>query len=251
MRSILSRLPTSRAALLGGAFITAALLAACGSHPRRVNPDPEAFDATTTHARDYPAAASVTCEAARRALLSQGFFIATASEDQVSGRKNFQPAAEVHTEVEMRVVCTPGAAGGPASTAFATAVQDRYELKKVNNSASVGVGAIGSLSLPFSSSNDAMVKVGSETLTDQDFYERFFTLMERYLPAPPARRPPPPAAPPGAAGPVATPVTQASPPAARDLAPAAPQEAASPAAPAPESPPSPADAPVPPTASRG
>ena len=46
----------------------------------------------------------------------------------------------------------------------------------------MGVGAIGSLSLPFSSSDDALVKVASETLTDERFYDRFFALIDRFLP---------------------------------------------------------------------
>src|SRR5918993_1044536 len=74
-------------------------------------------------------------------------------------------------------------AGCSSTIAFASALQDRYGIKKVNNSATVGVGAIGSLSLPFSSSDDALVKVASETLTDERFYDRFFSLIGRYLPA--------------------------------------------------------------------
>ncbi len=86
------------------------------------------------------------------------------------------------------------ASGRKRSTiAFASALQDRYGVKKVNNSASVGVGAIGSLSLPFSSSDDAMVKVASQTLTDDRFYDRFFSLIDRFLPEtteePPAESP--------------------------------------------------------------
>jgi hypothetical protein len=74
-----------------------------------------------------------------------------------------------------------------STVAFATALQDRYGIKKVNNSASLGVGAIGSLSLPFSGSDDAMVKVASETLTDERFYDRFFALLDRFLEGPEAQ----------------------------------------------------------------
>jgi hypothetical protein len=59
--------------------------------------------------------------------------------------------------------------------------QDRYALKKSNNSASVGVGAIGSLSLPFSSSDDSLVRVASETVTAASFYDRYVVLMQRFL----------------------------------------------------------------------
>ena len=79
------------------------------------------------------------------------------------------------------MVCAPESANGKVSLGFVTALQDSYTLKKSNNSASVGVGALGSVSLPFSSSNDALVKVGSETITSDAFYDRFFDLVKRYL----------------------------------------------------------------------
>ena len=160
------------------------VLAGCGSSgTRRVSYETEEFDSTTTHTRTYAATEAQTCEAARRALLSQGYMISAANADLVTGRKSFQPASEVHVEVEFRVVCARegGKAGKRSTVAFATALQDRYGIKKVNNSASVGVGAFGSLSLPFAGSDDAMVKVASETLTDELFYDRFFALLDRFL----------------------------------------------------------------------
>ncbi len=204
-----SFLPVVHARVVVIGLLSALVLAGCGSTSRRVNYEPEAFGSTTTHTRDYEATEAQTCEAARRALLSQGYMITAANADLVTGRKSFQPASEVHVEVEFRVVCArESTRSGKASrntVAFATALQDRYGLKKVNNSASLGVGAIGSLSLPFSGSDDAMVKVASETLTDERFYDRFFSLLDRYLEGPegeeeagaPAETPaasPPPAA---------------------------------------------------------
>ena len=49
-------------------------------------------------------------------------------------------------------------------------------------SASVGVSALGSLSLPIGSSDDSLVKVASATLQDPNFYKRFFSVLERFLP---------------------------------------------------------------------
>lgn len=176
-----------RARRVAALLLAAAALSACGTSTKRVTYDPEEFDSTTTHARSYGATEAQTCEAARRALLSQGYLISAANTDLVTGRKSFQPAAEVHVEVEFRVVCAKDSAGGRArgapqrTIAFVTALQDRYGIKKINNSASVGVPAFGSLSVPFSSSDDAMVKVASETLTDGRFYDRFFALLDRFL----------------------------------------------------------------------
>jgi len=163
-------------------LLLALALAGCGSlSPKRVTYDPEEFDSTTTHTRGYAATQAQTCEAAKRALLSQGYLLTASNADLVAGRKSFQPTSEVHVEVELRVVCAMANGTAASTIAFASALQDRYSLKKINNSASVGVGAFGSLSLPFSSSDDALVKVASETLTDERFYDRFFALIDRFL----------------------------------------------------------------------
>ncbi|OPG75826.1 hypothetical protein B1218_29415, partial [Pseudomonas ogarae] len=71
---------------------------------------------------------------------------------------------------------------GHRATMFANALQDRYALKKTNNSASLGVGVLGSVSMPIGSSDDSMVKVASETVSAAKFYERFFALVELFLP---------------------------------------------------------------------
>jgi len=79
------------------------------------------------------------------------------------------------------VVCVPESANGQVSLGFVTALQDQYTLKKTNNSASLGVGGVGSVSLPVMSSDEAMVKVGSETIASDRFYDSFFDLIQRYL----------------------------------------------------------------------
>jgi len=43
------------------------------------------------------------------------------------------------------------------------------------------VSAIGSISLPLSSSQDSMVKVASETILSASFYDRFFALVAQQL----------------------------------------------------------------------
>ncbi len=165
--------------------VAAAALCSCGSMAGRgnVKAETEAFGSTTTHSRSFDRTPPDTCEAARRALLSQGFVIVTADPEHVRGRKNFQPELESHVEIEFSATCAPDGRGGKKAIAFVNALQDRYALKKSSTSASVGVGPIGSLSLPFSSSDDAMVRVASETVTSAPFYDRFFTLLQRYLAA--------------------------------------------------------------------
>lgn len=157
-----------------------AVLGAC-SLPMKAIPQQEDFGSSGKFSRMFDASAAQTCEAARRALLSQGYVISTAGKELVQGQKSFQPESETHVLVDIRVVCAPESKDGRISLGFVTALQDRYALKKSNTSASLGVGALGSVSLPLSSSSDAMVKVGSETVVLESFYDRFFALVQHYL----------------------------------------------------------------------
>ncbi|NML17214.1 DUF2242 domain-containing protein [Azohydromonas caseinilytica] len=146
----------------------------------------ETFDATDRFARTVAVEPAQACEAARQALLSQGYVVSTVQETEMRGRKNFEVPSGHHVEMEIRVVCTANARPDAErrSNVFVSAVQEHYELKKSSNSASVGVGALGSVSLPFAVGNDSMVKVASETVTVPRFYDRFFEILDRFLETP-------------------------------------------------------------------
>ncbi|KQP22988.1 DUF2242 domain-containing protein [Pseudorhodoferax sp. Leaf267] len=161
-------------------LVCLAVLAGC-QFPRAPLPPQEQFDSSSTFSRSFGATPTETCEAARRALLSQGYVINAATKDLVHGRKNFQPAMDTHVEMEIRVVCAPETRSGKSTLGFVTAQQDRFALKKSNTAASLGVGAVGSVSLPFSQSDDSLVRIGSETISTEDFYERLFVLINRFL----------------------------------------------------------------------
>ena len=142
----------------------------------------ERFQADETYSRLFDASVDDTCEAARRALLSQGYVInAGSSAEVINGSKRFQPDGEVHMEISFNVVCVPEGSGGKLSTAYVSALQDRYAVKKSTNSTSLGVSAIGSISVPLSSTQESLVKVASETIPAGQFYDRFFALMQKML----------------------------------------------------------------------
>ena len=164
-----------------GVLVGALLLAGCAAPPLPHYGPQESFASVATYSRLFDAPPQHTCEAARRALLSQGYLIQGASAEQVDGTKHFQPDTESHLQIMIRVVCVPEAPSGRISLGFVTAIQDRFTLKKVSNSASLGVGAIGSVSLPMTAGSEAMIKVGSETITSDGFYDSFFDLVRRYL----------------------------------------------------------------------
>ena len=158
-------------------------LAACGG---KAAPTPsyqaEMFSTgASPFARNYDATSQETCEASRRALLSQGYMTTMTQPDTIDASKNFQPSADTHVVVSFHVVCTAGENATNTSIAYVNAVQDGYTLKKSDTSASVGLSVLGSLSLPIRSNSDSMVKISSETVPAGKFYERFFSLVDHYL----------------------------------------------------------------------
>lgn len=154
-------------------------LAGCGGHAADTTLVRESFDSGDTYTRDIDATPAQACEAARRALLGQGYAVTRAAADSVEATKNFQPREELHEQLMLRVSCAPRGNGG--AQVFASAVQDRYALKKSPTSASVGVGALGSVSLPFGGKDDSLVRVASSTVQDAVFYRHFFERLQQYL----------------------------------------------------------------------
>jgi hypothetical protein len=181
------RLSSARQVLAG--MLLLGVLAACTSSPDRPPVyQREGFAADETFSRLFDAGVEETCEAARRALLSQGYRMTAEVHDFLSATKSFQPEGEVHVQIVFNVVCAPVGTEGKLATAYVSAVQDRYALKKNPNSASVGVAALGSLSIPLLATEDSLVKVASETIPAGPFYDRFFVLMQHNLPAPGDKR---------------------------------------------------------------
>ncbi|SDA39762.1 hypothetical protein SAMN03159443_00290 [Pseudomonas sp. NFACC15-1] len=164
-----------------GLALVLAAAAGCSSKKAAIY-EHENFDDSGTFSRTYPVSDAATCEAGRRALLSQGYIITSSDPKLVSGHKSFQQTGETHMEISFNLVCAEDGGAGHRATMFANALQDRYALKKTNNSASLGVGVLGSVSMPIGSSDDSMVKVASETVSAAKFYERFFALVELFLP---------------------------------------------------------------------
>jgi hypothetical protein len=172
----------------------AASLVACGSSRSKSEAPPlgETFGAEDTYSRIFDVTPTVACEATRRALLGQGYVIGKMAPDTLEASKHFQPESDVHTQLNVRATCVSRAGGG--SIVFINALQDRYSLKSQGSSASVGVSMIGSVSLPIpmGGSNANLVRVGSNTVQNQDFYRRLFDRVMFYLPGTPGKAPPPP-----------------------------------------------------------
>ncbi|MEE4146130.1 MAG: DUF2242 domain-containing protein, partial [Halieaceae bacterium] len=126
----------------------------------------------------FDAEVAMACEGARRSLLGQGYLIESSNSDGVKARKAYKNRDDENTFIEMTIVCLPETSG---STLFATGVLSAYALKKSTSSASVGLSALGSISLPIGQSADSLVKVSEETISDRDFYGRFFAAVDNAL----------------------------------------------------------------------
>ncbi|CAE6715606.1 DUF2242 domain-containing protein [Xanthomonas arboricola pv. corylina] len=222
----------ARGALLGAL----ATLAGCGGSKGDTMLMRESFNSDDTYSRSVASTSPQACEAARRVLLSQGYAVTRADAAAVEGSKNFQlKEADQSEQLNLRISCATQD-GGKAQV-FVSALQDRYALKKSSTSASVGVGVLGSLSLPVGSSGDSLVRVSSTTVQDAAFYKRFFDRLNSYLPkvteAVPAPAPVAPSPPPHAMSLAPVPAAaQAKEAATAPAAPAtaAPQPAATPVA---------------------
>jgi hypothetical protein len=176
------------------ALVFALVLAACGGtrHKAEAPPLGETFGAEDTYSRTYGAAPATACEATRRALLGQGYVIAKQADEALEATKVFQPQSDVHTQLIVRATCVAQLGGG--AIVFINAVQDRYALKSQSSSASVGVSMVGSVSvpIPLGGNNANLVRVGSNTVQNQEFYSRLFDRVEFFLSGTPTDAAPPP-----------------------------------------------------------
>ena len=161
-------------------IFAASLLAACSTSPKEkelaYHKESFAPDSPFEMSFDKPPAA--ICDAGRRALLSQGYVIEEIKPDWVKARKFFQPNSSVHVQINFTLSCL---VEGDGSEVFANAREVRDELKTTSSNAGLSVAGIGSLNLPLGSSGASLVKVGEETITDSEFYGRFFALMQSFI----------------------------------------------------------------------
>jgi hypothetical protein len=135
----------------------------------------ERFAAESPFEHRLPQNPAEACAAAQRALLSQGYLVDDQKPQAIRGRKLFQPEPGHHMELNITLVCLPIPAG---AVIYANALQTRYELKASGSSAGVSVAGMGSISLPWLTEKEALMKVGEETVADPDFYSRLFQLID-------------------------------------------------------------------------
>ena len=148
----------------------------------------EFFDRETPYWKAFSARPAEICESARQALMSQGYLITESQQISsppvgaliINGRKFIEPKHGAEIELAVNVTCA--SRGETSGIAYVTAWEDHLVTKRNALPASVGLGPVGSISLPLSSAEDSLVKVGVSMISDQTFYARFYGLIDSLLP---------------------------------------------------------------------
>lgn len=160
-----------------GAMLTFAIfaLAACGSDPVHRQ---ESFDPKAPYQYRMPVEAGMACNAAKLALLSQGYAAEAQGQNQLKGNKSFQPEDDRHVIIDFNVHCVATRTG---TMLYANATESRFDLKKSSQSAGISIASVGGITLPWGSSSESLVKVAGQTIADPQFYRRFYDLVDQQL----------------------------------------------------------------------
>jgi hypothetical protein len=152
------------------------LLASCGGPHGYA--ETEGFQSDSRYRRDFQVAVAPLCDAARRALLSDGYVVTKREGQSLSGGKEFQGEEKIHAILQVYVSCEQRAGG---SILFVTATEEHFDVKTSSESTLIGVPLLAPISFGTSSEADNQVKIRGETVTKRDFYERFYRAVQREL----------------------------------------------------------------------
>jgi hypothetical protein len=171
------------------ALAIAGLLVGCALFPVPYQPvpyqPPGFIKSNHFYEHSYAASPARTCEAARRALLSQGYTMDDVPPGKIAiaGHKYFQADPTHHVALKFSAECdVRGKDANGGSMVFASGEEDQYGLQRgASTSASLNVSPFGSLSMPLPSGVAQMAEVASETVTDPAWYQGFFDLTHEFL----------------------------------------------------------------------
>lgn len=156
--------------------LTSLFIAACSSP--KTYAEREQFHSDSRHNRNYAATEGMVCEATRRALLRDGYIVEKIAENNLTGAKEFQIEDGRQAQLNLYATCAQRAGG---ATLFVTATEEHFDVKTSRQSTSLGVPIIAPISISKESQVDHRVKTRGETITDRDFYERFYRAVQQEL----------------------------------------------------------------------
>ncbi len=152
--------------------VAAALLLGCAHHP-----PPRQFTADAPYSRNFAGTGDAVCWSVKRALLSQGYMLDRPNDSGVmTGSRDQQPTPKLNITTRLQTTCADNRNG--TSIVFVTATREQNQLQKMQQSTSMGVGP-ATLTLP-SGSAKVLGTVRRETISDPDFYNQFFALVQNF-----------------------------------------------------------------------
>lgn len=158
--------------------LTAALLSGCASSAKR---DPVArgpFTGAAPFSKTVVGSGDAVCWSVKRALLGQGYMLDRSSEPGVlTGTRDYQPSDKINVTVRLQTTCANNRDG--TSIVFATAEREESKLQKMKQTTSAGIGP-ATVTMPAGSAKVLGV-IKRETISDPNFYDSFFRLVEGFV----------------------------------------------------------------------
>lgn len=155
-------------------LLTVAAVVGCASkHDTRGT-----FSGAAPFSRTISGSGDAVCWSVKRALLGQGYMLDRSGESGVlTGTRDYQPETKVNVTLRLQTTCADNRNG--TSIVFVTADREESKLQKMKQSTSAGIGP-ATVTMPAGSAKVLGV-VRRETISDPNFYNSFFSLVEGFV----------------------------------------------------------------------
>ena len=158
--------------------LSAALLTGCASSAKRDAVARGPFTGAAPFSKTVIGSGDAVCWSVKRALLGQGYMLDRSSEPGVlTGTRDYQPSEKINVTVRLQTTCADNRDG--TSIVFATAEREESKLQKMKQTTSAGIGP-ATITMPAGSAKVLGI-IKRETISDQNFYNSFFTLVEGFV----------------------------------------------------------------------
>jgi hypothetical protein len=152
------------------------LLTACGGPGTYAGK--EDFQSDSRYRREFTAPAERVCQAARYALMGEGYLVQKGDVSDLIAAKEFQVDEKRQGILRIFVTCRPV---GQNTQLYATATEEHFDIKTNRQTTSIGVPLLSPLSLSTKSETEDQLKTHGETISDRRFYEHFYQAVQREL----------------------------------------------------------------------
>ena len=150
-------------------------IAGCASKPAYRE---ETFESRTPFSKVVRGSGEVVCWSVKRAFLTQGYMLERTSDPViVTGTKDVQSDDKTNELLRLQATCVDNRNG--TSTVFATATYEVSTLQRQPSTVSAGV-SLATITVPAGSETSLRLQ-SRETVKDPAFYDRFYTLVRRFV----------------------------------------------------------------------